>query len=155
MEQLNIHRVDDKLKHLYRDLLIIGDESEKMIARYTGRGTLYAGNIGDKAVAVCMVTEEAPDTVEVKNLAVAPEFRRRGIGRQMLSHIESLHHGKTIQLGTGETPSTLRFYESCGYRFSHRIAGFFTDNYPAPIIEEGVRLTDMIYLTKKNGVSAN
>ena len=104
MEQLNIHRVDDKLKHLYMDLLIIGDESEKMIARYTGRGTLYAGNIGDKAVAVCMVTEEAPDTVEVKNLAVAPEFRRRGIGRQMLSHIESLHHGKTIQLGTGETP---------------------------------------------------
>lgn len=38
---------------------------------------------------------------------------------------------------------------SCGYSYSHRIAGFFTDNYPGPIIEDGVRLKDMLYLSKQ------
>ena len=28
---------------------------------------------------------------------------------------------------------------------------FFSDNYPAPIIEEGITLTDMVYLAKKAG----
>ncbi|MDE5972843.1 MAG: GNAT family N-acetyltransferase [Muribaculaceae bacterium] len=135
-------------KKRYLPLLLEGDESEAMIDRYLDRGRLYAGFLGDRAVAVCVVTEEADGLVEVKNLAVDPGVRRRGYGRQMLRYAEKLHQGATVTLGTGETPSTLRFYESCGYRFSHRIPGFFTDNYPHPIVEEGVTLRDMIYLTK-------
>lgn len=67
----------------------------------------------------------------------------------MLRFVEALYPGKTIILGTGETPSTLRFYKSCGYRVSHIVPDFFSDNYPYPIIEEGVRLRDMVYLAKQ------
>ena len=66
-----------------------------------------------------------------------------------LGYAESQHSNKKIILGTGETPSTLRFYKFRGYSYSHRIPNFFTDNYPAPIIEEGVTLCDMIYLEKR------
>lgn len=135
-------------KRLYMPLLLEGDESVTMIDRYLDRGRLYAGFLGDKAVAVCVITKESDGLVEVKNLAVDSGVRRRGYGRQMLRYVEKLHPKSTVTLGTGETPSTLRFYESCGYRFSHRIHGFFTDNYPHPIVEEGVTLRDMIYLTK-------
>ena len=99
-------------------------------------------------IAVVMTVSIDSTTVEVKNLAVADGFRRQGYGRRMLRHIENRHPGKNILIGTGETPSTLRFYKSCGFTYSHRIPDFFTDNYPDPIIEEGVRLRDMIYLKK-------
>ena len=102
-----------------------------------------------KPIAVCVTLNLDPNTVEIKNLAVKAEYRRHGYGRRMLEYVESRHSNKKIILGTGETPSTLRFYKSCGYSYSHRIPNFFTDNYPAPIIEEGVTLRDMIYLEKQ------
>lgn len=136
-------------KRRYMPLLLIGDESEDMVEKYLDRGRLFVGMIGDDTVAVTVVTEETDGWVEVRNLAVDSEFRRRGIGHAMLAHVESLYPGHDIRLGTGETPSTLRFYKSCGYRISHTIPDFFTDNYDHPIIEEGVMLRDMIYLSKR------
>lgn len=132
----------------YMNLLLIGDEDAAMIARYLDRGVLYVGSVAGEAVAVCLATEEPGGTTEVKNLAVAPEYRRRGIGAAMLRHAERANCGHSMILGTGATPSTLRFYEGCGYRYSHRVPNFFTDNYDHPIVEEGVLLTDMIYLSK-------
>jgi len=52
-------------------------------------------------------------------------------------------------VGTGETPGTLSFYESCGFVRSHRIPDFFTDHYHHSIVEEGITLKDMIYLKKE------
>lgn len=136
-------------KKQYLPLLLIGDESESMIDRYIDQGRLYVGFIDNEPVAVCVTIGNGAE-VEVKNLAVLPEFRCHGYGRRMLRHVERLNPDRTIILGTGETPSTLRFYNSCGYVYSHRVPNFFTDNYIAPIIEEGVTLRDMIYLKKDN-----
>lgn len=135
-------------KESYMDLLLIGDESEKMIMRYLDRGRMWAGFLNGKPVVVCVATVESPRVIEVKNLAVTTDSRRKGLGRKMLLHVEAVFPGKTFQLGTGETPSTLRFYNSCGYRYSHRLPNFFLLNYPFPIIEEGVELRDMVYLVK-------
>lgn len=139
----------DKDKKQYLHLLLIGDESEIMIDRYLDSGTLYVGLFNGKPIAVCVTLNLDANTVEIKNLAVDAEYKRHGYGRRMLEYVESQHSNKKIILGTGETPSTLRFYKSCGYSYSHRIPGFFTDNYPTPIIEEGVTLCDMIYLEKQ------
>ena len=146
--ELRIQTVSDD-KRRFMDLLLIGDEQESMIDRYLDRGTLYVGTMAGVAVCVCVVTRESSDTVEIKNIAVHPEYRRSCIGHRMLGFIEMVYKGHNIQLGTGETPSTLRFYRKAGYEYSHRIEGFFTTNYDHPIIEEGVVLSDMIYLVKK------
>lgn len=137
---------NDRKQHL--DLLLIGDEQEDMIDRYLNRSRLFIGFINGQPVACCAITIENTSTVEIKNLAVLPEHRRKGIGRSMLAHAETLYPDMRFLLGTGETPSTLRFYENCGYRYSHRIPGFFTANYRHPIVEEGVLLNDMLYLCK-------
>lgn len=136
-------------KKQYLPLLIMGDESESMIDRYLDSGSLYVGLLNGKPIAVCVIVNLDSDTVEIKNLAVETEYRKHGYGRRMLEYVESQHSDKKIILGTGETPSTLRFYKSCGYFYSHRVPNFFTDNYPTPIIEEGITLCDMIYLEKK------
>ena len=136
-------------KKQYLPLLIMGDESESMIDRYLDSGSLYVGLLNGKPIAVCVTVNLESETVEIKNLAVETEYRKHGYGRRMLEYVESQHSDNKIILGTGETPSTLRFYKSCGYFYSHRIPNFFTDNYPTPIIEEGITLCDMIYREKK------
>lgn len=135
-------------KKNYLELLLMGDEQETMIDRYLDRGDLYVGFLETVPVAVCVVTSEGDDLCEIKNLAVHPDYRRHGYGRALLAFVERRYAGCSFQLGTGETPSTLRFYERCGYAFSHRIPHFFTDHYDYPIIEEGVTLDDMLYFTK-------
>lgn len=148
LSSLAIREVDDD-KRKFMDLLLIGDESEDMIMKYLDRGSLFICSIGNKDVAVIVSVDNDDGSVEIKNLAVDAAYRRRGIGRKMLEYVEKLNPDKKIILGTGETPSTLRFYQSCGYHYTHRIPNFFIDNYPDRIIEEGTILTDMIYLSKE------
>ncbi len=85
-------------------LLLEGDEQEDMVWRYLWRGRLYAGYEAGALVAVCVVTEEDGSTVEIKNLAVHRDFRRRGCGRRMLLHVESAW---PVMLGTGDCCSTI------------------------------------------------
>lgn len=131
------------------NLLLIGDEQEDMVDRYINSCRLFIGYIDGKPCACCAIKVVDTVTVEIKNLAVVAECRRHGVGRAMLEHVESLLSGNTFIIGTGETPSTLRFYQNCGYNYSHRIPDFFTDNYDHPIIEEGIQLKDMLYLSKR------
>lgn len=140
-------------KERFMPLLLEGDESEKMIARYLDRAELYVcrrfGLFG-RPVAVCAVTDEGHGVYEVKNLAVDAAFRGRGHGRRMLAAMAwRFRRGRWLTLGTGETPSTLAFYRSCGFREYGRIEDFFTDNYDRPIVEQGVTLKDMILMRKK------
>ena len=53
-----------------------------------------------------------------------------------------------LQVGTGDSPLTIPFYEKCGFVRSHIISNFFTDNYDHPIYESGVQLVDMVYLQR-------
>lgn len=42
----------------------------------------------------------------------------------------------------------MKFYEHCGFTYSHTVKDFFTDNYDHKIIEDGKELRDMIYLRR-------
>ena len=53
-----------------------------------------------------------------------------------------------LQVGTGDSPLTIPFYEKCGFVRSHKIPNFFTDNYDHTIYEGGVQLIDMVYLQR-------
>ena len=64
----------------YMDLLLIGDESEEMVRRYVDVCNLYVGFVDGVAVSCIAALAIDAGTVEVKNLAVIPESRRRGVG---------------------------------------------------------------------------
>ena len=53
-----------------------------------------------------------------------------------------------LQVGTGDSPLTVPFYEKCGFIRSHSIKNFFTDHYDHTIYEGGVQLVDMVYLRR-------
>lgn len=142
-------------KRRYLPLLLLGDEQEDMIDRYLERGRLFVVDDGserpESARAVAVVTDEGGGILEVKNIAVAPAFQRRGYGRALLAFVEQTFDGAfdVLQVGTGDSPLTVPFYEACGFERSHVVPNFFVDNYDHPIVEAGVRLVDMVYLCKR------
>ena len=145
---MNIFEVKTDQKR-YLPLLLLGDEQEDMIDRYLGRGTMYALDDGG-VKAVCVVTDEGGGALELKNLAVSPRCQRRGYGRRMVDFLAETYRGRYTRLlaGTGDSPLTVPFYEACGFRRSHVVPNFFTDHYDHPIFEGGVRLVDMVYVSK-------
>ncbi len=135
-------------KRDFLPLLLLGDEQEDMIDRYLNRGTLYALYDGGALRTVCVVTEEGGGVFEIKNLATAPESQRRGYGQAMVEFVVRTcrGRGKRLLVGTGDSPLTLPFYESCGFQESYRVRDFFLEHYDHPIYEAGRRLVDMVYL---------
>ena len=131
----------------YLPLLLLADEQYEMLLKYLHRGDMYAMCEGGAAVAVCIVTDEGGGVAEIKNLAVAPRYRRTGCGRRMVEFIKSICRGthSRLQVGTGDSPLTVPFYEACGFRRGRIVKSFFTQNYDHPITEGGVLLRDMVY----------
>ena len=145
---MNIFQVKTAKKR-YLSLLLLGDEQEDMIDRYLERGMMYALDDGG-VKAVCVLTDEGGGTLELKNLAVEPDCRRRGYGRRMVEFVSDTFRNRYTRLlaGTGDSPLTVPFYEACGFCRSHVIPHFFTGHYDHPIFEGGRQLVDMIYFSK-------
>lgn len=146
--QLKIFRVLDKKKQ-YLDLLLLADEQESMIDRYLESGEMYALD-DDGIKAICVVTDEGKGICELKNIAVVPASQRQGYGRKLINYLIDFYSGRYIRMlvGTGDVPSAVKFYKSCGFEYSHRIENFFTDNYDHVMIEDGILLQDMVYLKR-------
>lgn len=144
-------RIDRVLrdKKQYLDLLLLGDEQESMVDRYLDRCGLYVLR-DDDVRGLCAVTVEG-EICEVKNLAVPPRYQRRGYGKTLLNFVCARYAGRcsALVLGTGESEATLAFYRACGFRYDHSVKDFFIQNYDHPIVEGGVRLTDMVYLRRE------
>lgn len=146
---MNITQLSDNKKQ-YIELLLLADEQESMTDRYLERGEMFV--LKDNGVkAICVVTNEGKGVCELKNIAVTPDFQRQGYGKRLINYLLTHYAGKYNQMivGTGDVPSTIGFYKSCGFEYSHRIENFFTDNYDHQMIEDGVLLKDMIYLKKE------
>lgn len=140
---------EDKKKYL--SLLMEADEQEDMIDRYIERGRMYILACDGRVKGECVVTDEGEGILEIKNIAVLPECRKKGYGRAMIDFIAGRCGSQysVLQVGTGDSPLTVPFYENCGFARSHVVKNFFTDNYDHPIYEDGVQLVDMIYFRKE------
>ncbi len=138
----------NKKQHL--DLLLLADEQEDMIDRYLERGTMYVLE-DDGVKAECVVTDEGGGILELKNIAVKPGFQGKGYGKALVDYIIQTYKGPyaVLQVGTGDSPSTIPFYESCGFCRHHLVKNFFIDHYDHPICECGVQLADMVYLQRE------
>jgi len=137
-------------KKQYLSLLLLADEQEDMIDRYIEKGSMYVLD-DDGIKCECIVTDEGNGVLEIKNIATAPEYQRKGYARALIDFIVTKYKGQytVLQVGTGDSPLTIPFYEKLGFVRSHIIPNFFTDNYDHPIYECGVQLADMVYLQRR------
>ena len=126
----------NKNKKQFISLLLLADEQDSMVDRYLEKGTMYV--LEDNGI------------LEIKNIAVDPQNQGKGYGKALIDFLASKYADEysVLQVGTGDSPLTIPFYEKCGFVRSHKIPNFFTDNYDHTIYEGGVQLIDMVYLQR-------
>lgn len=137
-------------KRQYLSLLLLADEQEDMINKYLDNGTMYLLE-DDGVKSECVILNVGNSILEIKNIATIPEYQGKGYGKALIDFISEKYKNRysILQVGTGDSPLTIPFYEKCGFVRTHKIPNFFTDYYDHPIYECGVQLVDMIYLQKK------
>ena len=147
---MEIIQINEQDKRDFLDLLLLADEDAGMIERYLSRGELFA--LYDNGLkSICVVTQESDTICELKNIATVPDYQGQGYGSRLIAHITKHYQGRyaIMQVGTGDVPRSLRFYEKNGFTLSHRVKNFFTDHYDHQMIEDGIPLVDMVYLQKR------
>ncbi len=147
---MEIVKIHDSDKTKYMDLLLIADEQVSMIEKYLYRGEMFA-LYDDDLKALCVVTEEQSGVYEIKNIVTVPEYQRKGYGQKLIAFIADHYKdsGNELYVGTGDSPTTLCFYEKCGFVKSHIVKNFFVDNYDHLMYEDGKQLVDMVYLKRQ------
>ena len=148
MKAMRVIEVVENKKE-YLELLLLADEQEDMIDRYINKGKMFV--LDDNGIKCeCVITNEGNGVLEIKNIATFPEFQGKGYAKAMIDFVVRTFTGQysILQVGTGDSPMTIPFYEKCGFVRSHKIPNFFTDNYDHPIYECGIQLVDMVYLRR-------
>lgn len=146
---MEIKKVENHKKQ-FLSLLLLADEQEDMVDKYIDKGVMYV--LDDNGIkGECVITDEGGGVLEIKNIAILPKWQGKGYGRALIDFISAKYREKysVLQVGTGDSPLTIPFYEKCGFTRSHSIKNFFTDNYNHPIYECCIQLVDMIYLHRK------
>lgn len=134
-------------------LLLQADPSVEQIQKYLPESHCFTANLSDKVVAVLVLLPENRETLEIKNIAVTPEWQRKGIGTQLLKFTEDFatENGyRQLIIGTGNSSiNQLELYQKAGFGIFETRHDYFIKNYPEPIIENGMQCKHMILLKKE------
>ncbi len=137
----------------YLNLLLIGDEDEKVVKSYINEGSLFTIVYEKKEIGVVQcLTDEEESAVEVKNIGLKKAYRGKGIGSKVIKKLEALyecnHYSKMI-VGTADSSlENIAFYKKAGFYQSGVKKNFFLQYVP-PIYENGLQAIDMIMFEKK------
>jgi ribosomal-protein-alanine N-acetyltransferase len=109
---------------------------------------VYVIRTSDAAVAGFCAFWKVLDQIHINNLAIRPEFRRRGLARRLLAAVldEAAAFGSpnaTLEVRRSNTPAR-HLYESAGFR----LAGVRTSYYTNPI-------EDALILAREGGGSGS
>ena len=130
------------------DMFLLADEQEEMVLKYLDRGRVFVLEDSGEIKAECLVTDEGSEILEIRNIAVKPRYQGKSYGKALIDFLvrKFSKDFSVLQVGTGDSPLTIPFYEKCGFVRHHIVKDFFIENYNHPIIEAGVQLRDMVYL---------
>lgn len=138
-------------KQDYMSLLLLADEQESMIDQYLDRGTMFILEEDGIVKGECVITDEGNGLLEIQNLAVAQEYQRQGYGKALIEFVADRYktENEVLQVGTGDSPLTVPFYEQCGFVRHHVVKNYIVNHYDHPIYEGGKQLVDKVYLLRK------
>jgi len=135
------------------DLLLLADEPAAVIDRYIFDCDIYVYEKDGKMIAVYALCPIDNDEIEIKNIAVLPEYQGRGIGQLLLQEASARAKEKgfkTLTIGTGDVMMMqLYVYQKSGFEMYHIKKNFYIDNYPMLLFENGLQLRHMVMLKKQ------
>ena len=147
---MNIQKVE-QITDQHMALLLLADPSEQLVQDYLARGFCFALGECNQLVGVLVLVFTRPKTLEIMNIAVAPEFQGKGYGRRLLQFAIQFAQEQGVfdlEIGTGNCGfSQLALYQKCGFRMTSIDRDFFIRHYSEKIFENGIQCTDMVRLS--------
>jgi ribosomal protein S18 acetylase RimI-like enzyme len=152
MDTINIRLLSNEDQKPY-DLLLLADPSVFMLEKYLSASAVYVAEMDALIVGVYVLFPIDTTTVEIKNIAVAETQQGKGIGKQLLEHAIAQAKARgfsEIKIGTANSSiGQLALYQKMGFEMDSILKGFFIDNYPEPMFENGILVRDMVILKRK------
>ena len=132
---------------------MLADPSKDLVEVYLKQSDVFTATQNDRTVGVIVLFPLTEEKVEIKNVAVIPEFQGQGIGSYLIENavlVASLNKQKSICIGTANSSiGQLYLYQEIGFEITGIKKDFFTDNYAEPIYENGIQAKHMLILTSK------
>lgn len=97
------------------ELLQLADPDEERVRDYVDADYTRVAKYRGEAIGVYVVRALTPTRYELCNLAVAPAFRRRGLGRWLLGHAIGLSETKGGREILVRNPPLEGLFERCGF----------------------------------------
>ncbi len=132
-------------------LLLDADPSREIIETYIHRSTVMGLIENDAVIAVVVLLRQSPQVIEVMNIAVAPSYQGKKLGKLLLAAAIERSRQQGAQrmiVGTGNAGiPQLAFYQKMGFRLESIDRDYFVRTYPEPIFENGIWCRDRVLLT--------
>jgi aminoglycoside 6'-N-acetyltransferase I len=133
-------------------LILMADPNQEQVAEYLPYCLILVAIQSDQTVGVLALSPEGKTRAEIKVLAVAPGYRRKGIGKLLLQEASERARrlGFTeLQVCTGNSSiKPFQLYQQAGFELTDVRWNYFTHHYPQPIVEEGIVCKHQLLLTK-------
>ncbi|AHI56635.1 GNAT family N-acetyltransferase [Listeria ivanovii] len=143
----------DKSQPIPIELLLEADPSEKQIAKYFNKSSVFQLVDVKKTLGIICLLPLSTGQLEIMNIAVLQEARNQGIGKKLLNQafeFARMNYISEIIIKTGNSSiNQLALYQKSGFRIQKVIPNYFIENYPKQIIyENGIPCLDQIILSK-------
>ena len=93
------------------------DQPEVLRKGFENSMLTLAAYEGDLLLGIIRAVGDGHTVVFVQDILVFPEYQRKGIGSALLQAIlDRYSHVRQIELATDNTPKTIAFYKSMGFR---------------------------------------
>lgn len=83
------------------------------------------------------------DAMEVRSIAVKPEYQHGGFGKTMMAEAERIAHQagrKKMTLVTSpENTGAVQFYQGLGYTIAGRVENYYGDGTPRYVLEKQIK----------------
>ncbi len=138
-----------------RALFEEAEDSAQELDAYLGAGELLVAVAAERVIGHLQLID-GPDASEIKNMAVAPDQRGRGVGRMLVRAAIDRTRSRLIVATAAADAGNLRFYQRLGFRVRSVERDAFTPatGYPADTAIDGIPLRDRVWLDLDVGEEA-
>lgn len=105
------------------ELLRMAEPSMDELNKYMDTAISFIAEVDGAIVGVCMVTQVSPETIELKNVSVYPDYRSIGVGRSLIAYAADM----ALEVGCMEIIAGIDNSNASGFIFLQKL-GFDLDS---------------------------